>query len=141
MIHDRYLRITRLDFDDEYAWHTELTASNGSSVASQDVYLAPNHLREFASQLRDFPTSIATFELEKLATGSPWFVRLAAIQVDALGHSALSVLMSNNGVRPHIKVQSEFSIYPVDPAQINRLGAELLSWVDNSFEPFIWAPR
>jgi hypothetical protein len=133
--------LARLPYDD-MDWHVDLRATNGDFTARQDFYLNPQTLAEFAVGLGSFPKALGDevrFEIGAPTGNWVCHVLMRAYLYDAAGHSALEFVINNRGAPP-VRRQSSFHIV-CEAAAINRLGAELQSWLTKTTTPFIWEVR
>ncbi|MDR3403297.1 MAG: hypothetical protein P4L99_12440 [Chthoniobacter sp.] len=135
------ISITRFPYDD-YAWHVQLRASNGSIATTIDFYTQPDDLKPFASALGAFPRGPgdeACFEVGSDLGRWAYHIYLRAYGFDSVGHSALEILTDNRTEPPdHARVH--FAIR-CEAASLNRLGNQLSQWIQNSDEPLHWNSR
>jgi hypothetical protein len=130
------LYMTDLEYDDE-GLHIELVASNGYFVATQDFYTYAEDLAEFAARLQIFPKSLRDEVKFKVGAEDHYcHVVLSVYVYDEVGHSALEVLISYPGSR-QVQSQSKFNII-AEPAQLNRLGETLSSWLKSKDKTMQW---
>jgi hypothetical protein len=136
------LYLKDLEYDEEGLLHIELVASNGYFVATHDFYTYAEELEEFASRLQIFPKSTKDkmkFEVGMDVPDHYCHVVLTAYVYDEVGHCALEVQISNRGSR-HVQTQSKFNIV-TEPAQLNRLGETLDTWLKSNDKTMEWLVR
>lgn len=115
--------------------HCQLTASDGSFVASQDFYADISDLRDLASALAAFPRDHADevrFDVGKRDQGWVHWLSLRAYLYDVVGHAALQVEMCNNTSDPWRR-EARFTIR-CEVASLNRLGESLANWANGDEE-------
>jgi hypothetical protein len=107
---------------------------------TQDFYIYPEELLSFEKSLQQFPkTSKDEVRLEYGADPNYYcHFQLRVCVLDSAGHSALE-LKTNNRQAPPATSESHFYLQ-CEPATINKLGAELCSWIANMDTPlsFEW---
>ncbi|WP_069264785.1 hypothetical protein [Paraburkholderia nodosa] len=113
----------------------------GSGFAAEvDFYVYPESMETFGRTLQEFPrssTDEVVFENGSNAPNSYSWLVLRAFVFDGVGHSALEVECQKNGTRL-ISARSRFAV-ELEPATINRLGYELMSWISSGVEqPFVF---
>jgi hypothetical protein len=116
-----------------------LQASNGSCFASQQFYLRRDGFRNFAKELKDFPTNIASrIKLEWGGQERPWanYLLLDVFCYEPTGKSAIKVRMETHFDEPHYE-KSEFFIICY-PAALNILGVRLSKWDPLEESTFEW---
>ena len=107
----------------------QIEATNGISSVSQDFYGYADNFKEFATGLLSFPKTITDkvkYELGELGEYWAYYILLDVFCYESSGHSAIHVILDNNGKRPYTN-KSEFYITTV-PASLNKLGQLLKDW-------------
>jgi hypothetical protein len=106
-----------------------------------EAYLYPDSLQEFASALKEFPRDSADEVVLESGSKEPkWYgyLRLRVFLLSPRGPSALEV---ESEVRedPPVRAEAHFFI-PGMPADFNRMGAALTSWLADTTHPlrFEW---
>jgi hypothetical protein len=97
MNNESFIQLERLLYDEDDVWHVVLTASNGSTTASQEVYLDKQQVEDYATALLDFPRSrddAVELEIGRLESKWAHYVLVRAFLVDSVGHSAIWVVTS-----------------------------------------------
>lgn len=113
--------------DDTIQFQIEI--SNGIISASQDFYGYADIFTEFASGLLSFPKTIndkVKYELGEVGERWAYYILLDVFCYETNGHSAIHVILDNNGKRPYTN-KSEFYITTV-PASLNKFGQLLKDW-------------
>jgi hypothetical protein len=116
-----------------------IKASSGSHFASQQFYGLADWFREFASQLKNFPTDIdSRVRLEIGGKEKPWatYLLLEVFCYEPTGRTAIRVIMNTHFAEPHY-AKSEFFIQCY-PAAINKLGEALCNWNAIEAKTFQW---
>ncbi len=107
-----------------------LEASNGVIfLASQQFYLKRDGFKNFAKELKAFPTNIKSrCKLEWGGLEKPWanYMLFEVFCYDPTGKSAIKVLMETHFTEPYYN-KSEFFI-TCFPASLNLLGETLYNW-------------
>jgi hypothetical protein len=127
-----------LDRADEFSEFI-LEASNGSCSASQQFYLKRDGFKNFARELKTFPTNIKSrIRLEWGGTEKPWanYLLFDVFCYDPTGKSAIKVLMETHFIEPYYN-KSEFFI-TCYPASLNLLGDALCIWDPLKASIFEW---
>ena len=109
--------------------HFQIEVTNGISSTSQDFYGYADDFKEFAIGLNSFPKAITDkvkYELGEIGERSAYYILLEVFCYEKNGHSAIHIIIDNNGERPY-KNKSEFYIKTV-PASLNKLGQLLEEW-------------
>lgn len=116
-----------------------IKASSGSHFASQQLYGLANGFKEFASQLKNFPTDIdSRVRLEIGGKEKPWatYLLFEVFCYDPTGKTAIRVIMNTHFTEPHY-AKSEFFIQCF-PAEINKFGEALCNWNPIEAKTFEW---
>lgn len=133
------IKISALNVDDNEV-QFQIRLDNGINSTSIDFYGDAGTFNDFATELILFPKTIkdiVSYELGEIGDNWAYYILLKVYCYEASGHSAIKVIVDNNGKAPHIN-KSEFYITTV-PASINKLGKLLLNWnpkVDREIEWF-----
>jgi hypothetical protein len=117
----------------------QMEVSNGISSASQDFYGYADNFKEFATRLLSFPKTIndhVKYELGESGERWVYYILLDVFCYESNGHSAIHVLIDNNGKRPYTN-KSEFYITAV-PASLNKLGKLLKDWNPMTEKEITW---
>jgi len=117
----------------------QIDVTNGISSASQDFYGYADNFKEFATGLLSFPKTITDkvkYELGKIGERWAYYILLDVFCHQSNGHSAVHVILDNNGKRPYTN-KSEFYITTV-PASLNKLGLLLSDWNPTTEKEFTW---
>jgi hypothetical protein len=123
--------------DDSIQFHIEI--SNGITFASLDFYGYADNFKEFAGKLLSFPKTIkdnVKYELGEVGERWAYYILLDVFCYESNGHSAVHVVVDNNGKRPYTN-KSEFYISTV-PASLNRFGQLLYSWNPLTEKEILW---
>jgi len=116
-----------------------MKASSGSHFASQQFYGRAVWFKEFATQLKKFPTDIdSRVRLEIGGREKPWatYLLLEVFCFEPMGGTAIRVIMDTHYTEPHY-ARSEFFIQCY-PAAINKLGEALCHWDPVEAKKFGW---
>jgi hypothetical protein len=134
------IKISVLSIDEgDHTIQFQIGVSNGISSTSQDFYGYADNFKEFASGLLLFPKTITdNVKYELGESGERWanYILLEVFCHEKNGHSAIHVVVDNNGKRPYTN-KSEFYITTV-PASINKLGQLLSDWNPAREKEIIW---
>lgn len=106
-----------------------MEASSGSHFASQQFYGLAGGFKEFAAQLKNFPTDIdSRVKLEIGGKEKPWatFLLPEVFCFEPTGRTAIRVIMDTHFTESHY-AKSEFFIRCY-PTAINKLGEALCNW-------------
>ena len=123
--------------DDTIQFQIEVT--NGISSTSQEFYCYADNFKGFATGLLSFPKTITdSIKYELGESGERWayYILLNVFCYDNNGHSAIHVILDNNGKRPYTN-KSEFYITTV-PASLNKLGQLLNDWNPITEKEITW---
>jgi len=117
----------------------QIEASNGISSTSQDFYGYADNFKEFATGLLSFPETItANVKYELGERGERWayYILLEVFCYENNGHSAIHIIIDNNGKRPYTN-KSDFFITTV-PASLNKFGQILNAWNPMTEKEITW---
>ena len=118
----------------------EIETSNGLFKGTTDFYCYAEDLTELGTQLKAFPKDSADTELFEAGQDNDSYaghLLTEARVVDSVGHSSLRLILRRGepgGGRAEFEVQCE-------PAALNRLGDQLISWAGDRTAPLSWSPR
>jgi hypothetical protein len=139
-MHHGAIRFNVLSPDDgDGLIHFELSASNYRFSAAEDFYEHADFALLFAQALMEFPEKAGdTVQLEigSMENRSAYYLSLRAYIFDAVGHSALEVIVDNQRTGQDL-ARAAFQIH-CDIAAINRLGNDLLKWSPDTGASFSW---
>ena len=135
------LKIIRKPYEEPYHINLIVTASNGHSTAELEIYTNPDDLAENGKALQDFPQSTTHSVLWELGSERPedrfaFYFRIEFLVIGATGQSAVVVRFNNNKSIPDTEI-AEFCI-PAEPAQLNRLGEQLVRFSKLEDEELVW---
>ncbi len=125
--------------DDDGMFQLAVRATSSKHAAYHETYLYPQDLEAFAAGLKDFPQGAdAEVVLESGATDPKWhdYFRMRAFLLKPTGYSALEFESEVRG-DPPIRAEAHFFL-PGLPADFNRLGAELITWLNDTAEPLLF---
>jgi len=117
----------------------QIQVSNGISSTSQDFYGYADTFKEFATGLLSFPKTITEqvkYELGESGERWAYYILLEVFCYDNNGHSAIHVVVDNNGKIPYTN-KSEFHIATV-PALLNKFGQLLIDWNPMTEKEITW---
>ena len=117
----------------------QLEVSNGINSTSQDFYGYADNFKEFAIGLLSFPKTISDkvkYQLGEIGQRSAYYILLEVFCYESNGHSAIHIIVDNNGKRPYTN-KSEFYITTV-PASLNKLGKLLNDWNPMDEKEILW---
>ena len=117
----------------------QIEASNGINSTTQDFYGYADNFKEFATGLLSFPRTLTDnvkYELGESGEHWAYHILLDVFCHENNGHSAIHVIVDNNGKRPYAN-KSEFYITTV-PASLNKLGQLLRDWNPITEKEIIW---
>lgn len=131
-----FLEFTILWTDDDGMVQVAVKASSSFHATYHETYLYPHELEEFASALKEFPRG-STDEIV-LESGSKdpkfqEFLRMRVLLLKPTGSSALEIESEVRG-DPPLCAETHFFI-PGMPADFNRMGSELITWLADSSLP------
>ena len=134
------ITLRRLGYDDE-CWRAEVCASNGLFVATFAFYTHPTELEPFAQSLITFPRDI--HDEARFEQGQPkeptYYLLIRAFLYDGSGHSAIEFSARGHSSE-RFSPSSRFFIL-AEASALNRLGQQLLRWLEHADEPLSWKPR
>jgi len=117
----------------------QIEASNGISSTSQDFYGYADNFKEFATGLLSFPETITDnvkYELGERGERWAYYILLEVFCYENNGHSAIHIIIDNNGKRPYTN-KSDFFITTV-PASLNKFGQILNAWNPMTEKEITW---
>lgn len=117
----------------------QIKATNGISSVSQDFYGYADNFKKFATGLLSFPKTITDkvkYEIGEIGERWAYYILLDVFCHESNGHSAVHVIVNNNGKRPYTN-KSEFYITTV-PASLNKLGQLLSDWNPTTEKEITW---
>ncbi len=124
------IKISVLGIDDgDDSIQFQIEATNGINSTSIDFYGYADNFKEFATGLLSFPKTITDnvkYELGEIGERWAYYILLDVFCYEKNGHSAVHVIVDNNGKRPYTN-KSEFYITTV-PASLNKFGQLLNDW-------------
>ncbi|MBG8552623.1 hypothetical protein [Hymenobacter guriensis] len=137
-MHSGKILIEASSVEDDGCCTFDVTITRGKIEAHMHFYGNTDAWKEFGRQLTNFPQNVAdshSFEsgLNRRHTD---FMVLRAYCYDALGHTALQVLLDNNENLP-AKCRLEFSLL-AEAASINKLGLLLTNWQVEHDSNILW---
>jgi hypothetical protein len=131
-----FLELTALWTDDDGMFQLAVRASSAAHTAYHETYLYPDSLASFADGLKSFPSATsADVVLESGSKDPKWhdYFRMKVFLLKPTGQSALELESQVRGSPP---VRAEFHFFiPGMPADFNRIGAELATWLANPSDP------
>lgn len=134
------IKISVLTIDEgDYTIHYQIEVANGINSTTQDFYGYANDFKEFANGLLSFPKTITDnvkYELGERGERWAFYILLDVFCYENNGHSAIHVVVHNNGKRPYTN-KSEFYIRTV-PASLNKLGQLLQDWNPTTVKEIVW---
>jgi hypothetical protein len=135
-----YLKIQIYDHD---TGHAAISASNGTQVGYQEIYIDFEKILAFSMELMDFPRSIThapSFELGGTGPTDAQYIKLIAGCHDSKGHSALRFIARDNFPPPNWAESNFFIRW--EAAAINALGNQLKAWAASPSKEniFIFTP-
>ena len=134
------IKISTLAIDEgDDTIHYQLEVPNGINSTTQDFYGYADNFNEFANGLLSFPKTITDkvkYELGERGERWAYYILLDVFCYENNGHSAIHVVIDNNGKRPNTN-KSEFYITTV-PASLNKLGQILLDWNPTKEKEITW---
>ncbi len=134
------IRISVLSIDEgDDTIQFQIEASNGISSTSQVFYGYTDNFKEFATGLLSFPKTITDnvkYELGESGERWAYYILLEAFCYESNGHSAIHIIIDNNGKRPYTN-KSEFFITTV-PASLNKFGQILNAWNPRTEKEITW---
>ena len=137
-----FIRLVRTPYEEPYHLCLDLTASNGSQLATLEFYLNPEDLLTLAVGFSGFPKDFNGGEFvwdlgsEDPQERSAYYLRLRVFTTDRLGHCALEIRLNNNQGPPHQAV-AEFSI-PAVPADLDRFAELLREFSELTHTTLVW---
>jgi hypothetical protein len=129
--------MSRIEFevlwtDDDGMLQLGIAASSSTHTAYHETYVYPKGLSEFATSLLSFPANLKAEAILECGSKDPqWhdYLRLRVFVLKPTGHSAMEVDSDVRGAPP---VCATTHFYATgEPADFNRLGAEILKWLDD----------
>ena len=125
--------------DEPYFWNLELRASSGYMATGLELFNChPGVFSAFAEQLLAFGGRVedeAVLGLGEDAKSTSELI-LRAYLHDRVGHAALQVFTDNKMAAPDNEA-AQFTIR-CEVAALNRLGAALLTWIQQPEEDLCW---
>jgi hypothetical protein len=131
-----FLQIQNLWEDSDGMLQIEIKASDGFTMATQDVYVYPEDLNKFACELQTFPTSLqhrVTLELGSKDPGYYNYLLLRAFVHDSVGHSAIEMEISDNS-KPPARAEAHFYLL-CEPSLLNEVGHKISDWIKDMTVP------
>lgn len=139
----QYIKISVLSIDEgDDTIQFQIEISNGISSTSQDFYGYADNFIEFATGLLSFPKTVTDnvkYELGESGERKAYNILLDVFCHENNGHSAIHVMVDNNGKRPYTN-KSEFYITTV-PASLNKLGQLLRDWNPITEKEITWTAK
>lgn len=136
------LKVERLWRDADSMLELRLALAGGGYEAWEDVYMYPESIQLFATQLKAFTGEVSEEAILEAGSTEPnalnW-VRLRAYVVDSLGHSAFQFASSRNGT-PLYEHKFDFS-RPIEVAALNEMGKALEAWIASDDASFVFEAR
>lgn len=127
-----FIAFKSVSSDDDGMLQIDVTAANSYAAATMDVYLYPDEIENFATELERFPTALAhEVVLESGSSDPKWYghLRVRVYVMDRAGHSAVEVLMDRRG-KPPGRASHHFYL-TCNPADMNELGRRLKQWISH----------
>ena len=138
---DAGLKIVRKPYEEPYHINLVVTASNGRSTGDIEIYMNASDLDGHGRALQDFPQSTTHSVLWELGSERPedrfaFYFRMKFLVTQSTGQCAIIVRFNNNEPIPDTEIV-EFCI-PALPAQLNRLGEQLVQFAKLEDEELVW---
>jgi hypothetical protein len=130
-----FIKIEKIWQDSDGMLQIEVQVSDGCTMATQNVYVYPEELNTFASELQIFPKCIqhqVTLELGSKDPGN-YYLLLRAYVHDSVGHSVLEMEIIDHLKSP-ARVDVHFYLI-CEPALLNEVGHKIISWQMYMYEP------
>jgi hypothetical protein len=111
-------------------------ASNERYSATQDVYVYIKDLKNFATELQEFPLCLkhqVTLEVGSKKPEYYDYLLLRALVHDSVGHSAIEIEMADH-LKPPRFTHAHFYL-SCEPALVNELGHRIADWTKDLAEP------
>lgn len=121
--------LNRLWVDSDGMLEVQVFLEGSGYAATQDIYVFPATLHEFAQKLQSFPSLVSdesVLEIGSTEADAYCWLKLRAYVFDGCGHSALELSVKKNGA-PQVCAQSRFSVL-LEVAALNRLGKLIEDW-------------
>jgi len=140
-----YIIVRRHPYEEPYVLQIEFLISNGNFSSKVDIYCNPEDLEKIGNSLKAFPAKIPDEYCYIYGSEDPnekvyRFFRIKAYAIDAWGHCALQFAINYNNDEPD-EGTSKFSIHPIDPAILSKLGDLFISFSRLSHLEFHWSPN
>jgi hypothetical protein len=121
----KYLRITRLPYEEPHHLDLMIEVSNGRSAGQLEIYTTPEALTDCGEALEVFPrhgSDVFLWEIGSERSEDQWayYFRMRSFVTESVGACALQFRLNNNATLPETEV-TEFCI-EAEPSQLNRLG-------------------
>lgn len=137
------LSVVNLGDDDDLLLY-RLALSNGESATMLEFWAYADAFKEFGQQLAQFPLTAKSRVTFQIGQQNPRVTRWAyCLQLDVFcylpnGASVIHTRLEKPDSLP-FHYSSEFFLRAL-PADLNRLGQKLLSWVPREQEELTWRP-
>jgi hypothetical protein len=142
MEHVPCIVVQRFPYEEPYHAQLSIAASNGRYSGIIEIYCAVGQLRDIGIALTKFPAKIPDEYLFEYGSEDPkerwaYHLKLRASTVGSRGLSAIQFTMNLNREPPD-EGRCCFSITPVEPAQIARLGRLFVRLEAHASGSFRW---
>jgi len=131
-----FIKIKNLWEDSDGMVQIEVQASDGFTMATQDIYVYPEDLNNFACELQAFPKNLqhqVTLESGSKDPGHYNYLLLRAFVHDSVGHSALEMEISDNS-KPPARAEAHFYLL-CEPSLLNEVGHRITDWIKDMTVP------
>lgn len=120
----------------------KIVAASSNHTSTHEAYVYPDSIRQFAQQLKDFGSNVASQAvLESGGRGERayGYARLRALVLEPTGHSAIEVEFETRGKPPNFAKCHFFAAG--EPATFNELGTRLSEWCQDMAMEFVYEWR
>ena len=124
--------------DDDGMFQLGMSMSSSTHMTYHEAYVYPDSLSEFATALLSFPQDLKAEAILTCGSKDPqWYgyLRIRVFVLKPTGHSAMEIESDVRGVPPASATIHFF--VPGAPADFNRLGTELLKWLERPAERLV----
>lgn len=140
---EAHMIVRRYPYEEPDILELEFLLSNHHFSSSVDVYCRPDSLKEIGQALKIFPSNIPDAYSYEYGSESPdknyhRFFKMRVYTVGSLGHCAIQFLVNLNQTEPG-EGASRFSIYPIEPMALSRLGELFIQFSALHHLEFWWS--
>lgn len=136
--------VRRYPYEEPEDLHIMFLVSNSNFSSKVDIYCCPDDLEKIGKSLRVFPTKVPDEYVYEYGSEDPGkkfyrFFKMRIYTIQLSGQCAIQFAINLNENEPNEGI-SRFSISPIEPMSLSRLGDLFISFSKLQHLEFCWSP-